>query len=279
MLSLRLFVLLVLSLTWVKGMAAVPKIHLIGASVTAGFCAHEPLGGPQSHHYPLRHYLDAALITEHEPVQSSAQTGLFLSVDFITSKEIEAAIAAAPDVTVGIDFLFWFCYGRMAEDQRLPKLEAGLALLDKLKSPLIVGDIPDASAAAGGMLAHEQVPELETINAANKRIKEWAVKKPAVTVLPMAAFMAAATADEEIKAGPVVFPAGKSRALLQKDMLHASRHGCAALALVILDTMVQRKLLPRECVKWDPEVVYTSGIQLADKELKAQAEQKKKKAA
>src|SRR6266567_3539911 len=48
------------------------RIVMVGASVSAGFIASEPLGGANTPRYRLSRYVDAALLVPHEPVQNLA---------------------------------------------------------------------------------------------------------------------------------------------------------------------------------------------------------------
>ena len=71
-------------------------------------------------------------------------------------------------LVVGVDFLFWFCYGEGSTDAgRAQRFETGLKLLEQIPCPLVVGDIPDASSATNtGILSIAQVPSGEFLPAA-----------------------------------------------------------------------------------------------------------------
>jgi hypothetical protein len=237
-------------------------VVVIGASASAGFTETEPFGGSNTANLRLSRYLDAALITSHEPVRNLANTLFFIQPDAEASKQINLLAETKPTLVIGLDFLFWFCYGQAAsEAERLQHFQRGLTLLDSISCPLIVGDIPDASAAVNGQLSPELTPAHQTRTAANQRLKAWAAKKPRVTVLPLSSFMRAAMANEPITVHGHTVPRGKTRALLQSDNLHPNPAGCAILAVTILDALVHANasLHPGD-VHWDPKEVLTLAI-------------------
>src|SRR5205823_5910130 len=100
------------------------RIVMIGASATAGFTESEPLGGPTTPQYRLSRYVDAALLAPHEPVQTLAHTMFFMDAEATGRDQIDRALKARPTLVVGVDFLFWFCYGDgPTEKDRLQRFE------------------------------------------------------------------------------------------------------------------------------------------------------------
>src|SRR6266498_5629682 len=135
------------------------RIVMVGASASAGFTETEPLGGPKTLQYRLSRYLDAALLAAHEPVQNLANAMFFIQPEAAGRYQIDQALKAKPTLVVGIDFLFWFCYGEGPTDKdRLQRFEKGLKLLEAVQFPLVLGDIPDASGASNDMLPTDQIP-------------------------------------------------------------------------------------------------------------------------
>jgi hypothetical protein len=255
--------LLVLTAAWASPVQAQEKapwarIVIIGASVSRGFTAYEPFGGPKTRDYALDRYLTAALLTPHEPPQNLANALFFMVPDDMGHAQIRQALTNRPTLIVGIDFLFWFCYGHGQTDQdRLAHFEKGLKLLEELDCPLIVGDIPDASAAINRMLSLREIPSPTARAAANRRLKEWAARHKQVTVVPLSEFMRTVNANKSLSVHGHTIAAGKTRALLQDDRLHPSRRGCAALAVSILDAfMAAHPGLDAATVRWDPEEVW-----------------------
>jgi hypothetical protein len=239
------------------------RIVLFGASVTAGFDSSQPFGGPSIPQYRLANYLDAALLGTHEPIATHATPLLFLNVGPTMEKQVAAIVAARPSLVIGLDALFWFCYGAGVTDElRLARFEAGLRQLERIEAPLVVGDIPDASKAVGGILSKEEVPDAGTIARCNDRLKEWAAGRRNVIVFPIARVMGTATANEELTIAGYTWEKGKSRALIQRDQLHPSRHGLAGLAIAVLDAAASaaKPALPANSFRHDPDAVFSAGV-------------------
>ena len=229
--------------------------------------------------YRFANYVEAALIGTHEPVATRASSLLFLNPVAIMEQQVTAAIVGQPSLVIGLDALFWFCYGaHLTAEQRLARFESGLRLLERFDVPLVVGDIPDASNAAGGMLAKAQVPELSTIAECNERLKKWAALRGKVTVFPLARIMASALINEELALGGYKWAKGKSRALIQRDGLHPARHGLAALAAAVLESAAASTSpsIPATSLCRDLDQVYKAGV--ARGEALAAAHAKKKTA-
>src|SRR5437879_6415099 len=191
------------------------RIVMIGASATAGFTESEPLGGPTTPQYRLSRYVDAALLAPHEPVQTLAHTMFFMDAEATGRDPIDRALKARPTLVVGIDFLFWFCYGDgPTEKDRLQRFETGLKLLEAVHCPLVLGDIPDASGASNDMLPADQIPSAETITAANRRLKEWAAARRQVVLVSLSDFMRNVMANRAITIHGRTLSAGETRVLL-----------------------------------------------------------------
>jgi hypothetical protein len=236
---------------------------MIGASATAGFTASEMLGGTNTQFHQLSRYVDAALAVPHEPVQNLANAFFFMQPEAAGPGQIRSALESKPTMVIGVDFLFWFCYGAQAQTDkdRMKRFERGLKLLEPISCPLILGDIPDASAAIDGMLSASQVPSGRAMAEANKRLKEWAASRPGVVVVPLAAFMRTATADLPLVVHGHSWASGKTRVLLQNDMLHPTPAGAAALALAILDAFhAARPGTATNEIRWDPTEVLRLGL-------------------
>ena len=240
------------------GLPSLQPLVVIGASASAGFILAEPFGGPKTPQYQLSRYLDAALIKPGRAATNLASTSFFLNPDVEAKRQIDGALELKPGTVVAVDFMFWFCYGRaVSEEERPARFERGLALLDRLKCPMLVGDIPDASAAVGGMLSQAEMPSAETIGAANRRLVEWAKGRANTAVLSLSNFMSCCQADRSLTVHQRTWADGETRKLLQADKLHPARHGCAALALAIMDALVTKAgvILESE-VRWDADDIY-----------------------
>ena len=241
------------------------RIVMVGASVSAGFTASEPLGGPSTPQYRFSRYVDAALVVPHEPVQNLANTFFFLQPELLGRHQIEQALKARPTLVLGVDFLFWFCYGEGSSDEeRLRRFEKGLKLLETFKCPLVVGDIPDASAAVNGMLRPEQIPSTNAMVAANQRLNEWAATRPNVVILRLSEFMRTVLANQALTIHDCRLPAGRTRRLLQNDKLHSSPPGCAVVALAALNALQSKHRFPSSDVCWDPKEILRSVLKSLD---------------
>jgi hypothetical protein len=271
---------LVLLLTLSSALAAAARtnspwerIVIVGASVSAGFTASEPLGGPSTPQFRLSRYVDTALLVPHEPVQNLANTFLFLQPELLGRQQIEQALKARPTLVLGVDFLFWFCYGDgYTDEERLQRFEKGLKILEGIKCPLILGDIPDASAAVNGMLRPEQIPSTNAMSAANQRLNKWAATRPNVVILRLSQFMHTVLANQALTIHGHTLPEGKTRVLLQNDKLHSSPPGCAVVALAALDALQTNHAFPSSDVRWDPR----ENLRLVLKSLQSSAGGKSK---
>jgi hypothetical protein len=213
------------------------RIVLIGASASAGFTATEPMGGPDTEKFRLHRYLDAAVLVPHEPPRNVASAFFFLQPEADARRQLDEVLPRKPTLVVGVDFLFWFCYGLVTnEDERMKRFETGLKLLEEVPGALVVGDIPDASSATD-MLAPEVIPTAATRAAANRRLKEWAARRRQVAVVSLSDFMRTALANEALTVHGRTLPAGKTRGLLQPDKLHPSTRGCTVLTLAIMEAL------------------------------------------
>ncbi|MDB6171268.1 MAG: hypothetical protein JWL59_579 [Chthoniobacteraceae bacterium] len=238
------------------------RIVLLGASATAGFDMSQPLGGPKALEYRFSNFVEAALAGTHEPVITQASALLFLDAQNTLEQKITATVASKPTLVIGLDALFWFCYGSgLSSEQRLSRLESGLQQLERIEGPLVLGDIPDASGAVGGILSREEMPERSVLEQCNERLKKWAAGRKNVVVFPLASLMAVATSNEELILPYGKWDKGKSTVLLRSDKLHPSRHGLAALAVGVLDAAgsLATPRLPESSIVRDLDLVYATG--------------------
>jgi hypothetical protein len=235
---------------------------MVGASASAGFTESEPLGGPKTSQYRLSRYLDAALLVAHEPVQNLANAMFFIQPEAAGRYQIDQALKSKPTLVIGVDFLFWFCYGEGPTDtDRLQRFENGLKLLEAVQCPLVLGDIPDASGASNDMLPADLIPSAETMSAANRRLKQWAAPRRQIVIVSLSGFMRTAMADQALTIHGHTVPKRKTRDLLQSDKLHPSALGSAVLALAILDAFQSgRPAQSAVEVRWNPEEVFRLGF-------------------
>ena len=234
---------------------------MLGASASAGFTASEPLGGPNTARYRLSRYVDAAIAVPHTPVQNLASTFFFLQPETEAKREVDLALENRPTLVLGVDFLFWFCYGDGPTDrERLRRFEGGLKLCEAFRCPVVLGDIPDASSALGTMLSADEIPSPKAIAAANRRLRAWASEHTNVVVLSLSNFMASVLSNRALSVHGHTLPHGRTRFLLQNDKLHPTPPGCAVLALLALDALQSRRPAGTAGeILWDPKRVFQAG--------------------
>jgi hypothetical protein len=243
-------------------------IVMIGASASAGFTESEPFGGPITPQLRLNRYIDAALLVSHEPVRNLSSAMFFMQPDAQGQSQSERALQSHPTLLVALDFLFWFCYGDGATDKdRLDRFEKGLKFLERFHCPIIVGDLPDASAAVERMLTPDEIPSATALAAANRRLKEWAAARKQTVVIPLSSFMRNAMANKPVTVHGHTLAEGKTRILLQDDKLHPSAAGCAILALAIFDNFLSsQSTLSAADIRWDATEVYRLALDSGHKQ-------------
>lgn len=246
--SILLAALAALPLAAQRDAVAPARIHVIGASVSGGF-TDGPLFGAEEQgesvalYRILKAWCEGAVkVTTHPPLEMWM---LFKDPPATGRKEIALAKRRRPDAVVAVDFLFWFAYGYAGVDpgrQRPVRFEQGLALLDQLEVPLIVGDLPDMRGAATRMLRPRQIPSAEMLAKLNARLAAWAEQRGDVQVVPLSQLI------RELKVDGTSLPtaAGALRtapsALLQADRLHATRLGMAFLTFRLQSSL--QRLFP-----------------------------------
>jgi hypothetical protein len=211
------------------------RVLAIGASATAGFGTRADLARAFQACLPERSEFSSGL----------GSPWFFLRPLSAGSEQVQSALAAEPTLVLALDFLFWFGYGALDaqgaplanEDDRLALLERGLALLEPVRCPLVLGDFPDMSAAVGKMLLPVQMPELATLARLNTRLSAWAAERPHVRIVPLAELLGALARGEELRIGALEYGADEAAALLQRDRLHPTREGLLALALLALESL------------------------------------------
>lgn len=241
------------------------RVVCMGASVTAGFTALEPFGGTNTARLRLHHYVDAALLAPHEPVQNLAHSMFFLLPEAQGQRQITEALEAQPTLVLAVDFLFWFCYGKSAaEEDRLQRFERGLRLLEQIKCPIVLGDLPDASGASHEMLPIAFIPSARTRDRANLRLKEWAAAHTNVVLLPLSKIMRAVTTGEGLTVRGQSTPKNGVASLLQDDRLHTTPTGCAWLALAALEAFqATRAESTAQEIRWKPDEVLRLALNAA----------------
>ena len=205
------------------------QVAVIGASASAGF------GTSTS----MTDALELIVKAEHEPIVHTATGMFFLAPERTAKKQLAETLAADPSIVVALDFLFWFTYGSFPEAERMAFLEEGLALLEEVECPLVIGTVPDMSAAVGKMLSRRQVPTPETLAAANARILQWAEDRGSVVIISLPDLLANLKASKPFVIHGELWSPPAGVELLQWDQLHPTVTGLASMACYIAGSIAE----------------------------------------
>lgn len=220
------------------------RVHVIGASASAGFGVRAPVPPGSGLRPPTMTLAKVAATASLVGAEVTGDaTGLFFADPCGTgTAQVDAALEAdpRPSIVLADDFLFWFTYGGLDaerkpikdEAQRLALLERGLAQLDRLADAglrVVVGDVPDMSEAVGRMLTPRQMPAPATLQAANDRIRAWAGARRAVALLPLAELVGDLRSGTPFTAGRRTWSERADGPLIQRDRLHPTFAGMVAL--------------------------------------------------
>ena len=238
---------------------------VVGASVGAGFGATVGRvlgeGDDALRVIDMAEVLRAALADDRGPIPSEASTWLFTDAPGRGAEQIAAATAHDATLVVGVDFLFWFGYGPLPVHEpdpkaaRLAKLEDGLALLEELDCPVVVGDFPDMRGASTTMLPPQLIPAPEILQALNARLAAWAAARPDRLVVPLAQTVERLRAGQTPVLGGVPFRIEGDPRLLQADGLHPTLEGLVLMVALAREALVDAGLTRREEWNADPEAV------------------------
>ena len=199
------------------------RVLVLGASASAGFGLNQDLGTVTA----------AAFGIESSGVLTIASSFFFMRPEKNGRAALEKAREFDPTLVIAIDFPFWFGYGRRQEAQRSGSMSLGLELLDSLDCPIIVGGVPDMTAAIGLMLTKEQVPSIESQEQLNRQVLDWSDERPRV------AFYDLRGSQRKVEGGPrqlrgETWPP-EGALILQPDRLHPTLVGLVGLVLEALE--------------------------------------------
>lgn len=256
------------------------RVAVIGASLSGGF----GLRGELEADFDLARTLELALGQPAGEVRSLANNLFFQDAEGLGPGQVARARELEPTLVVGLDFLFWYAYGyRQGCEARRASFEQGLALLEELDCPLLVGDLLDATPAlAGGtafrggrpVIRRAQIPSAECLAQLNGRLREWAGAREDVHVFPLANFYAEAHAAGDFSLRGNGYDAGRKRSLMQDDLLHSTYRGTAAIGLSALDLLVREGLVAEGDVLWDAQLLEQAVWQATASERAARRERR-----
>ncbi len=236
------------------------RVAILGASLSAGW----DLERTYRARIDFADVARAGLLAPGATAKSFADSWLFSAPERIAPPLVEAARAWRPTLVVALDFPFWFGYGEpLTEDGRLELLERGLALLEPIEAPLLVGDFPDMRAATRAishlgfpMLRTVQVPEPATLARLNARLAEWVAARPNRVLVSLDAFHRALADGGEVVVRANRWAGEDLARLLLEDQLHPSVEGQIALLLCAFDALERAELgLDAQDVAWDAKAV------------------------
>lgn len=240
---LMLLVILAIPAVSLRTQVAPKHIHIIGASVSAGFedgpfAGAKVAGDSIPMHKVLKNWSGGVVKVTTHPMLEMCYT--FSDPVKIGKKQIDRAKAKKADLVVAVDFPFWFAYGFVRGDEakaRLGRLDQCLTFLASLDVPVIIGDLPNMKGAALRMLKPRQIPSDELLAQLNERLAEFAAGNNKITIVPVAHIV------KQLKVDGVKLPFQDGGlqtapgALLQEDQLHVTRIGMALLTYQIQDAL------------------------------------------
>ena len=204
------------------------RIVVIGASASAGFNTGREAGKTVN----IAKVIEAMLRAEHDKVVNVSSGFFFMNPRWMGTQSIRRVVEVKATLVVAIDFLFWFGYGSKSEEKRMEDLDVALEYLSELKCLVLLSRIPDMKASVGKMLSARQVPKPSTLKKLNARIDAWSVGRKNIIMVPVARFIDDLRAGKRIEVAEISYPAGSIRKLLQRDELHPTLEGLAAVTVL-----------------------------------------------
>lgn len=210
------------------------RVAVLGASASAGFNLERELGEPRSLARLLPELLVGGAPGE---VLDGADALLFLDPPARGAAQIERTLAFRPSAVLALDFLFWFAYGPIPDEQRAARFERGLAQLERLAVPLAIADLPDMSGAKAVVMPESYVPSPGTLRALNRRLASWAEDRAHVTVVPLADLVGKLRRGEPVELRGERWQGEETVDLLQWDRLHPTVCGSLLFLGLGLDAL------------------------------------------
>lgn len=247
-----------------------PEVVLFSRAVVVGFDWSEgfglaaELGAPGS----LADVVDATLLFEHRVTDKRT-----FPTTSVAPQQIRAAVEAQATLVIALDYLIPYVYAETGgEEGRRASLELALRTLETVPGPLVLGDIPDLSAALTAekpILFAKQMPSAAGLKAVNDRLYEWAILHKNVSIAPVAQLYAAIKNEEAFSVRRASWPKSWLSELVQRDRMHTRLHGTIAAWLLALDGLcTARRDLDAQSFDWSPLAIYHKVY--ASKELERQ---------
>jgi len=232
---------------------------VIGASVSDGFSMMRG----QKARVDISDAVEAALVVEHGSVQHEASMMFFRNTRGSAEDQVTAAIEGDATLVIGVDYLFWMAFGRGDDKERKARFEFGLKQLERLDCTILVGDLPDMSAASkvttpfgGAMLPASSLPKEKTRKALNKRLRAWAKKRENTYLVPLEKFLGRLHAHKSFSFRGNKIKKDGLELMMQSDLLHTTPAGTAGITLLAFDVLVTtRKDISPTAICWDLDEV------------------------
>lgn len=150
-----------------------------------------------------------------------------------TERSVELLLERDATLVVAADVFFWYGYRFSSQQERETKLAAGLAALERLDCPLLIGTVPKLKAR---QIPPQNQPSAEQLAQLNATIEAWAAERDHVQVLPFDTILDAFRAGKSITLAGKPFTVNPDR-MFQPDGIHLTVDGQAMLGMLILDAI------------------------------------------
>jgi len=242
--------------------APLARPAILGASASAGFGCEVTADDGRPYLADMEAVYQAMVRGWHDDPIFLADAGFYSRARQVPVEQMNAALARAPSLIVAVDYLFWPVYSSRPADlsadaierDRLDALEQALAQLDRFHGPVIVGDIPDMRTASGRMLSLRNIPPPSQLEAFNRRIREWAARRPAAApavVIPAFDLGRAIESGAPLPTSFGAAPADDVTVYVQEDRLHPTTTGLIILLREGLAGLAARGIIDADSFRTD----------------------------
>jgi hypothetical protein len=215
--------------------ARLSSIAVIGASLSAGFGIGPSLLGGAVTMADVAH---ASIRVDHAVPRNLSSTFVYLNPAGYMDRTMATLVQNPPSSLIALDYLFWAVHGVKSEAERNQQLDAALAGLEKMTCPILVGDLPDVTAATTGFLAPitpAMLPSPALRNASNARIREWAKAHKNVTLVPLAELMKTVAGNSALRLRDNEWKDSEVQRMIQPDRLHPTAEGLVVIWIASVD--------------------------------------------
>ncbi|MEZ5978340.1 MAG: hypothetical protein R3F34_08985 [Planctomycetota bacterium] len=230
------------------------RVAVIGASASAGF----GLEAEADREVTLAEVLKACAPDALGEVLDASDLSLFLKPKERLARKIDEVVEFAPDLVVGVDAMFWFAYGPIADGERVERLREGLGMLDDLLArtgaTLLLGDVPDVRDASPFMMPPGYRPSDAALAQLQQELHAYCDAHEDVVLVPLAEFTERVRRGESVTLFGTTVPPRPITAWQQNDRLHPTLEGTVAIALIALQQL-ERTAPLRDAVRSDPVAI------------------------